>query len=126
MDGRYKVLMVDDETDIVNFFAQTFKNFRHIDFLSADQAVKGIETAKKEKPDVILLDLRMPGMGGEEALATLKMELPKTKFIIMTGWEDGSTRQRIEKEIGVDAYYTKPVDLEKVIAKIMSLMMIKD
>lgn len=126
MDGKYKVLMVDDETDIVNFFAQTFKNFRHIDFLSADQAVKGIETAKKEKPDVILLDLRMPGMGGEEALATLKQELPKTKFIIMTGWEDGSTRQRIEKEIGVDAYYTKPVDLEKVIAKIMSLMMIKD
>ena len=125
MDGKHKILMVDDESDIVNFFAHTFKNFPHIDFHSAHDAKSGIAMAHKEKPQVILLDLRMPGIGGEEALVQLKHELPETKFIIMTGWEDGQTRQRIEEEIGVEAYYSKPVDLEKVVAKVMSLVMVK-
>lgn len=74
---------------------------------------------------MILLDLRMPGMNGEEALIELKNLLPESKFIVMTGWEDGETKERIEK-IGVSAYFAKPVDLEKVVTKIMNLMMVKE
>ena len=44
--------------------------------------------------------------------------------MVMTVWEDGATRERIER-IGVDAYYTKPIDLEKIVTKIMSLIMLK-
>lgn len=122
--SSYKVLMIDDEFDIVDFFAQTFENFPQIQFFMALRAGQGIEIAKKEKPDVILLDLRMPEMGGEEALIELKKFLPATKFMVMTGWEDGETRERIEK-IGIAAYFSKPVDLEKVVTKIMSLLMVK-
>ena len=121
---KFKVLMIDDEQDIGHFFTMTFKNYKHIDFFIADRAEKGIEIAKKEKPQVILIDLRMPGMNGEEALVELKKFLPGTKFIVMTGWEDGETRTRIEG-LGVDAYYPKPIDLERVIAKVMSLIMVK-
>ena len=124
MDDRYKVLMIDDEQDIINFFAKTFQHFKHIDFFTALRAGQGIEIAKKEKPQLILLDLRMPGMNGEEALRELKKLFPETKFMVMTGWEDGATRERIER-IGVDAYYTKPIDLEKIVTKIMSLIMLK-
>ena len=123
MEEKYKVLMIDDEQDIVNFFTRTFQNFPHIEFFSALHGGRGIELAKKERPQVVLLDLRMPGIGGEEALVELKKCLPATKFIIMTGWEEGGTRERIENEIGVDAYFPKPIDLEKVITKVMSLMM---
>ena len=72
------------------------------------------------------MDLRMPGMNGEEALKQLKRELPGTRLMVMTGWEDGAVRERIEREIGVSAYYSKPVDLEKVITKIMNLLMVKE
>ena len=66
-------------------FARTFQNFPHIDFHSAPDAKSGIAMAHKEKPQVILLDLRMPGIGGEEALVQLKHELPETKFMLSNG-----------------------------------------
>lgn len=122
---KYKVLMVDDETDMLEFFRGAFKHFTHIEFLTSSKAAEGIEIAKREKPRVISLDLRMPGMGGEEALRELKKVLPETKFIVMTGWEDGETQARIEA-MGAAAFYPKPIDLEKVITKIMSLLMLKE
>lgn len=126
MTDKYKILMIDDEQDIIHFLTKTFENFKHVQFFTSMRAGQGIEIAKQERPKVILLDLRMPGMNGEEALVELKKLLPETKFIIMTGWEDGGeTRERIEG-IGVDAYYTKPIDLEKVVSKIMSMVMIKE
>lgn len=117
--------MIDDEKDIVYFFSKAFESFKHIEFFTSERAIQGIDIAKREKPRVVMLDLRMPGMNGEEALIELKKFLPETKFIVMTGWEDGETRQRLEK-IGIDAYYSKPVDLEKVISKIMSFIMVKE
>lgn len=124
-NGKYKVLMIEDEKDIIYSLAQVFENFKHIKFLSAESALQGIKLAKAERPDVILLDLHMPRMSGEEALKNLKEILPGSKFIIMTGWEDGETKQRIEK-MGVDGYFTKPMNLEKLITKIISLLMIKN
>ena len=125
MEEKFKVLMIDDEPNIVGFFAKTFENFSHIQFFTALRAGQGIEIALKEKPQVVLLDLRMPGMNGEEALAELKVQLPAAKFIVMTGWEDGATRERIEN-MGIAAFFSKPIDLEKVITKVMTLIMVKE
>ena len=122
--ARDKILLVDDEEDVATFFKQTFLNFKNIEFLTANRADVGIDIALKEKPKLIMLDLRMPGIGGEEALKMLKKELPETKFIIMTGWDDAETKNRIVHEIGVDAFFQKPIDLEKVITKIFSLIMV--
>ena len=123
MNEQYKVLMIEDEKDISYSLAQVFENFKHIKFLSAGSALQGIELARTERPGVVLLDLHMPRMSGEEALGELKKILPGAKFIVMTGWEDGETKRRIEK-MGVDAYFSKPMDLEKTITKIISLLMI--
>jgi len=124
MEEKYKVLMIDDETDIISFLVTTFKNFKSIEFFTALRAAPGIDIAKKEKPQLVMLDLRMPGMNGEEALEELKKILPNSKFIIMTGWDDEFTEARIQ-QLGVDAYLTKPIDLEKLITKVMNLLMIK-
>lgn len=121
-----KVLMIDDEKEIIDFFAEALSGFKNVQFLSAVRAVQGLELARTEKPGVILLDLKMPGMDGEDALKTLKRELPGTKFIVLTAWNDGMTKERILKDIGVDAYYEKPVELEQVITKIINLLMVKD
>jgi len=117
--------MIEDEEDLVKFFAEAFGNFKQIQFLSSTRGREGIEIAKREKPAVVILDLRMPGLNGEETLKELKVLLPGTKFLIMTAWNDGTTRERIETQIGVDAYFEKPVDLERVIGKVMGLLMVK-
>ena len=120
-----KVLMIEDEADLVRFFEQAFRNFKQIQFFTAVRGREGVELAKREKPEVIILDLRMPGFSGEEALKELKATLPQTKFVIVTAWNDGLTQERIEKEIGVAAYFEKPIDLERVIGKVMELLMVK-
>lgn len=125
MSEKAKILMIDDERDIVHFFAKTFENFPHIQFFTANRAAPGLEIAAAEHPKVVMLDLRMPEMDGEEALVELKRMLPESKFIVMTGWDESGTQERVE-EIGVDAYYKKPIDLEKVVTKIMSLLMVKN
>ncbi|MFQ5790422.1 MAG: two-component system response regulator, partial [Acidobacteriota bacterium] len=73
--------VVDDEEDVAAFFKKTFSNFKNVDFLTANRADLGVEVALREKPKLVMLDLRMPGMGGEEALKILKKELPNTKYI---------------------------------------------
>ena len=120
-----KVLMIEDEADLVRFASDVFKNFKQIEFFSAQRGREGVEIAKREKPKVVILDLRMPGFSGEEALKELKVLLPETKFVIVTGWNDGATKERIENQIGVDAYFEKPVDLERLVGKVMELLMVK-
>ena len=120
-----KILMIEDEVDLIRFFEQVFQNFKQIEFFSAERGREGVEIAKREKPNVVILDLRMPGFSGEEALKELKVVLPETKFVIVTAWNDGITRERLEKQIGVDAYFEKPVDLEQVVGKVMELLMVK-
>ena len=124
-DTKYKVLMIDDEADIVSFFEKTFANFQHIDFHTALRATQGIEIARKERPQIVMVDLRMPGMNGEEALKEMKTFLPQAKFIVMSGWDEGDTQKKLE-DIGIAAFFKKPVDLEKVITKVMNLMMVKE
>lgn len=119
MNEPAKILLIEDERDIVDPFVRVFKNFSQLQLFTAFNARQGIEIAKREKPRVIMLDLRMPWMSGEEALKELKLSLPETKFIVMTGWEDGQTKQRIESEIGVDAYFYKPVNLEEVVETVL-------
>jgi CheY-like chemotaxis protein len=116
--------MIEDEKDIIYSLRQVFENFKHITFIAAESALEGIELAKAERPGVILLDLHMPRVSGEEALSELKKILPQAKIIVMTGWENKDTQQRIEK-MGVDAYFSKPVGLEKLVTKIINLLMIK-
>ena len=123
MNELCKVLMIEDEKDIIYSLAQVFENFRNIKFIGAECALQGIELARVERPGVILLDLNMPHVSGEEALVRIKQLLPESKFIVMTGWGDEETKQRIER-MGVDAYFSKPMNLERLVAKIMSFFRI--
>ncbi len=115
------LLMIDDEEDLLYQFESLFRSFENIRFLTASDAKTGIAIARKEQPRVIMLDYRMPRMDGEEALKELKALLPECKFIVMTGWEDGLTRDRLER-IGVDAYFPKPFNLEEVLNKILGFL----
>jgi len=121
MRKQKTLLIVDDEDDLLYQFEMLFKSFNGIKLLTASDADKGLFLAQAEKPDVILMDYRMPEKDGESLLKGLRELLPNARFVMMTGWEDGLTRARIE-QIGVDAYFEKPFELEKVLETLMRLL----
>lgn len=117
-----KVLLIDDEEDVIQYFTERFADYKDLRLLTATRAREGIEIAVQEKPEVVLMDLRLPVMSGETALRELKPVLPKTKFIVITGCGDEEMRNRIEQEIVVDAFFDKPLDFDELIAKVFEFV----
>lgn len=125
MAGLKKVLLIDDEKGFTDNIQKTFLPYRQeILFLVAGRADLGIEVALRERPNVIVLDLRMPGLSGEEALRKLKEQLPESKFIVVSAWNDGQNRERIVNEIGVDGYFEKPIALRNFMEKVLGYLSI--
>jgi DNA-binding response OmpR family regulator len=121
MENSSKFLLIDDERKFVEFVEKAFLPYKkEILFISANTADLGIEIALREKPQVIALDLRMPGaMSGEGVLKKLKSDLPPTKFIVVSAWNDGQNKERILREIGVDQYFDKPISLREFLRTIL-------
>ena len=103
-----RILIVDDERDIVEFLAMELskRDFEVDTALSGEEAV---EKVKANRPHLMLLDIRMPGMGGIEALRQIKQIDPKIGVIMVTAvHEEDIARNAIE--FGAHDYITKPID----------------
>jgi len=104
-----KVLYVDDEEDFVRTMAERME----MRDLGGEVALSGeaaLAMLESEVPDVMVLDLRMPGLDGLEVLRRVKARHPHVAVIIMTG--RGSPEDEEEaKRLGAFAYLTKPVDI---------------
>ena len=81
-----KILIVDDETDAISFVGSVLEDNGY-DYISAQNGIEGLELAKNEKPDLILLDLIMPEKSGIMMFQELKKdpELEATPIIIVSG-----------------------------------------
>jgi DNA-binding NtrC family response regulator len=108
-EGGLKVLLVDDEEDYVRTMAERME-MREV---GSDVALTGEEALsmlEDDLPDVIVLDLKMPGMGGLEVLGQVKKGHPEIQVIILTG--HGSDKEEVEaRRLGAFDYLRKPVDI---------------
>ncbi len=115
---EFKVLMVDDEEDFVKTLAERMK-MRDLDSdvaLNGEQALKIVED---QVPDVMVLDLKMPGIDGMEVLRRVRKAYPQVQVVILTG--HGSEKDEAEaKRLGAFAYLQKPVEIEKLITTLKS------
>lgn len=120
------ILIVDDEPDNLEVLESRLirRNYRVI---SADRGAKALKLLEEVEPDLILLDVIMPGMDGFETLTRMK-EMKKGIFmpiILLTSQDDKETRIK-GLDIGADDYLTKPVDMDELTARIRSMLRIKD
>src|SRR4030042_828674 len=110
---EFKVLMVDDEEDFVNTLAERMR----MRDLSPELALSGeqaLERVEDDIPDVMVLDLKMPGIDGMEVLRRVRKAYPQVQVVILTG--HGSEKDEAEaRRLGAFAYLQKPVDMEKLI-----------
>ena len=107
--GLPKILAIDDEKDILTMLQEHF-SLRGFEVWTAPNAREGIEICKWLEPDIILLDLKMPGMDGDKAFPYLKRLSPKAKIYIISGYPNEIAREKAGG-LGADAYLEKPVSI---------------
>lgn len=113
---QIKLLLVDDEEDFVTALARrmNIRNFGANIALDGETALKMVES---EIPDVVVLDLKMPGINGIEVLRNIKQHFTEIQVIILTG--HGTDKEEKEAmDLGAFAFLNKPVDIDTLIGKI--------
>jgi len=117
-----KILTIDDETAFTELFREYFEPRGYQVFL-ASRGVQGLEIAKQEKPNIALVDFKMPGIDGDQVLMQLKKINPEIKVLIVTAFRDeGKTKKKLE-DLGADGFIEKPVEsLKELEAKIRELV----
>ena len=102
-----KILLIDDEPDIVRVLSISLKADGY-DVIPAHSGIEGIEIFDKERPDIVLTDIKMPGMDGIEVLKKVKSIHPQSEVIIITG--HGDIDNTIEAlQYGASDFINKPV-----------------
>jgi DNA-binding response OmpR family regulator len=114
----YKILLIEDTLEMQKLI-QTNLSARSYIVITAEDGEQGLRMAHQDPPDLILLDIRLPGMTGWEVLGALQSD-PQTKpvpVIIMTASEvvDDSRRAL---DMGAVWYFSKPFDLHEFLARI--------
>ena len=110
-----KVLLVDDEEEFVKALAERLqmRDLRSDTVLDGEEALSYVED---QEPDVMVLDLKMPGIDGMEVLRQVRKAYPKIQVIILTG--HGTEKHEEEaKRLGAFDYLEKPVNLDVLVKK---------
>ena len=113
-----KVLIVDDEKAIVDILDFNLKKEGY-DTLGAYDGQDGLEKAREEKPDLILLDVMLPKMDGFEVCRRLRAEGDNVPIIMITAREE-ETDKVFGLEIGADDYITKPFSMRELMARVQA------
>jgi two-component system response regulator (stage 0 sporulation protein F) len=105
---RPKLVAIDDEVEFTKTIDQFFST-RGYEVHVALTGTSGIELVDYHNPDVVLVDLKLPGMDGDEILKHIRRTHPTTKVIVITAYNDGGkTRERL-LALGAFAHFDKPL-----------------
>jgi len=119
---KKRILLIEDEVDMI--YALTLQlEAVHYEVLSAVDGQVGLDMARKEKPDLIVLDLMLPRMDGYKICRMLKFDEKYKKIpIIMFTARAQDQDKKLGQEVGADAYITKPFDSQVLLDKISALL----
>jgi two-component system nitrogen regulation response regulator NtrX len=121
---HHTILIIDDEKDIRTALTGILEDEGY-QVLNAESGAEGIECARQELPDLILLDIWMPGMDGLETLEKLKQQLPQVTVIMISGHGTIETAVRATK-LGAFDFIEKPLSLEKVLISVANALQMQE
>jgi two-component system response regulator VicR len=115
-----KILIVDDEHAIVDILKYNLEK-NGFETICAFDGSEGLRLAREDDPDLILLDVMLPGMDGFEVCRTLRGEGNNVPIIMITAREE-ETDKVFGLELGADDYITKPFSMREVVARVRTNM----
>ena len=115
-----RVLICDDNVDAAYVLKQAFGLERH-EVCVCNDGISCLETARQWRPDVVILDIGMPGLTGYEVAERLRSleDAPRVLIIALSGWGTDSDRAR-SSAAGIDLHITKPADITTLLAAVRS------
>ena len=118
-----KILLVDDDHDILNSMQAAFEP-TGATIETAGNGNKAVEMAEKSQPDLVVLDMMLPGRSGFLVLEKIKAKKPRGSkpFVIMITGNQGARHKMYAESLGVSEYLNKPVKLDKLIASAEKLL----
>ncbi|MGA1790943.1 MAG: response regulator [bacterium] len=129
MKNKYKILVVDDDPDI-QIALTTILEAKNYEILTASDGIEGLAKVKKEKPDLVILDLLMPNMDGFAVCKELKdprwSKYSDIPILILSSVREEPSRRRYEletgMELGVNDYVEKPIDPKILLERVERLL----
>ena len=118
--NKKKILLIDDEEDFCFFVKLNLEKTGKFEVLTTTSGANGVILASKERPDLVLLDIIMPEMGGGQ-VAELLLENPKTRNIPVVFITAIASRREVQSQegiIGGRSFIAKPVTPEELMAKL--------
>ena len=113
---KFQVLIVDDELDFLETIIKRLRA-RNIEVSGVESGYLALEALDSRNPDVIILDVKMPGMDGIETLREIKKKKPLTEVIMLTG--HASVESGIQgMQLGAFDYLMKPIALDELLEKV--------
>lgn len=111
-----KILLVDDEADFVETMTKRF-GIRKMPVTSASSGAEALQLVEAQDYDVVILDVRMPGMDGLEVLRQIRLKRPLTEVIMLTGHASLEAGMQ-GMSLGAYDYVLKPADFDELLDKV--------
>jgi len=119
-----KILMVDDEVVLTKMVKMNLERTGNYQVRTENEGSKALQAAREFKPDLILMDVMMPDMSGDEAIAEIRDDenLASIPYVFMTAIVSKAETEDMGSNIGGNEFLAKPVKTEELIAKIESVL----
>lgn len=115
----YKVLVVEDDTTLLETLAYNLTK-QGYEVATAESGRSGLELARQDKPDVVILDVMLPGIDGFEVCRILRKEV-SVPILMLTARAD-EVDKIVGLEMGADDYLTKPFSMRELLARVKALL----
>ncbi len=120
-----KILIVDDEVNMRMLLQETLEEFedKGVEVLVVENGIDAIESIRTDKPDLVILDVMMPGMDGFCVCNTIKNERGmKEVYVLMLSADGQEFNKQRSKDVGTDGFMTKPFDPDEIVEKVAQII----
>ncbi|HLG71711.1 MAG TPA: response regulator transcription factor [Chloroflexota bacterium] len=114
-----RVVLVDDEPNLIKFVSQNLRA-RGYDVTDASNGLDGVERVKEYKPDLVILDINMPGMDGLEACSYIRQTSDAAIIMLTASGNEGDKIRALDS--GADDYLTKPFAIGELMARVRAVL----
>jgi len=122
VDGKFSVLIVEDDAELTDMMKRFFEQQGGYEIFSASDGITALIEVGRARPDLLILDVMIPGVDGIEVCRRIKTDTTsKTIVIAISGQQDAEKKVR---DAGADAFMAKPVDMDRLLSEANRLLRI--